>query len=148
MPKLTRRRYPERADCWHIFYGDVHVGTIARCSGVPVDVDQWEFACGFYPGIRPSQDRGGTAGTFDQARANFERAWSNLLPTLTETDFQEWREAEAWTRWKYAMWDSRHQLSTATTSGTSKRFCGSTISIGDMNGHVQSSHMDAARIYF
>jgi hypothetical protein len=30
MPTLTRRRYPERPDCWHIFYGDVRVGTITR----------------------------------------------------------------------------------------------------------------------
>jgi hypothetical protein len=32
MPAVTRRRYPERQDCWHIYYGDVHVGMIAaRC---------------------------------------------------------------------------------------------------------------------
>jgi hypothetical protein len=24
MPALTRRRYPERQDCWHVYYGDVH----------------------------------------------------------------------------------------------------------------------------
>jgi hypothetical protein len=30
MPALIRRRYPERLDCWHIYYRDVHVGTIAR----------------------------------------------------------------------------------------------------------------------
>jgi hypothetical protein len=32
MPTLTRRRYPERPDCWHIYYGDVRVGTIADAS--------------------------------------------------------------------------------------------------------------------
>ena len=32
MPAVTRRRYPERQDCWHVYYGDVHVGMIAaRC---------------------------------------------------------------------------------------------------------------------
>ena len=41
MPELTRRRYPERPDCWHVFYGDVQVGTLAIRTGVPVDVDQW-----------------------------------------------------------------------------------------------------------
>ena len=42
MPALTRHRYPEyRDECWHIFYGDVDVGTIAIRAGVPVDVDQW-----------------------------------------------------------------------------------------------------------
>ena len=29
MPALTRRRYPERQDCWLVHHGDVHVGTIA-----------------------------------------------------------------------------------------------------------------------
>jgi hypothetical protein len=37
MPELTRRRYRERLDCWHIYYGDVHVGTIAVRSGNPSD---------------------------------------------------------------------------------------------------------------
>jgi hypothetical protein len=32
MPELTRRRYPERPDCWHVYYGDVHVGTTQRHS--------------------------------------------------------------------------------------------------------------------
>jgi hypothetical protein len=45
MPALTRRRYPERPDCWHVYYGDVHVGTIAIRAGVPVDVDQWGWDC-------------------------------------------------------------------------------------------------------
>jgi hypothetical protein len=35
MPALTRRRYPERQDCWHVYFGDVHVGTIARSVGIP-----------------------------------------------------------------------------------------------------------------
>jgi hypothetical protein len=33
----SRRRYPERQDCWHVYYGDVQVGTIARRAGCPVD---------------------------------------------------------------------------------------------------------------
>jgi hypothetical protein len=145
MPTLTRRRYPERQDCWHIFYGDVHVGTIARRSGVPVDVDQWGWDCGFYPGTAPHQDSAGTALSFDHARADFEAAWHHLLPTLTEDDFQEWREAEAWTRWKHAMWDSRDQLPTQTTSGRSRCFCGDTITIGGMGEHVRSTHLNMPR---
>jgi hypothetical protein len=27
MPDLTRRKDPHRADCWLIYFGDVHVGT-------------------------------------------------------------------------------------------------------------------------
>jgi hypothetical protein len=48
MPQLTRRRYPERPDCWHVYFGDVHVGTMAIRAGVPVDVDQWGWSCGFH----------------------------------------------------------------------------------------------------
>jgi hypothetical protein len=42
MPALTRRRNndPPRAG-WQVLYGDVHVGTIAKRSGVPVDADRW-----------------------------------------------------------------------------------------------------------
>jgi len=30
MPELTRRRSAEaREECWHIYYGDIHAGTIA-----------------------------------------------------------------------------------------------------------------------
>jgi hypothetical protein len=40
MLALTRRKYPERPDCWQIYYGDVCVGSIARRSGCPVDEPQ------------------------------------------------------------------------------------------------------------
>jgi hypothetical protein len=81
MPALTRRRYPERQDCWHIFYGDVHVGTIARRSGVPVDVDQWGWDCGFYPGTAPHQDSAGTSLSFDQgAVRNVVGIWDVVFP--------------------------------------------------------------------
>ena len=83
MPTLTRRRYPERPDCWHIYYGDVRVGTIARRVGNPFDTDPWEWDCGFYPGSHPREHQSDTAATFDQARADFERAWGSVL---TEPD--------------------------------------------------------------
>jgi len=36
MAALTRRRYSERPDCWHVCYGDLQVGTIARrAAGAP-----------------------------------------------------------------------------------------------------------------
>ena len=61
MPTLTRRRYPERPDCWHVFYGDVHVGTIGIRSGVAFDKDQWGWSCGFYPGCDPGQHTNGSS---------------------------------------------------------------------------------------
>jgi hypothetical protein len=39
MPALTRRRSEERQVCWHIYYGDVHAGTIAMRVGNPHDTD-------------------------------------------------------------------------------------------------------------
>jgi hypothetical protein len=55
-PTLTRRR----SDNPHLFtryvyYGDVRVGVIGERAGVPVDVDQGQSSCGFYPGLHPGQ---------------------------------------------------------------------------------------------
>ena len=36
LPTLTRRRDLEAADeCWHVYYGDVRAGTIAKRIGIP-----------------------------------------------------------------------------------------------------------------
>jgi hypothetical protein len=85
---LTRRRYHERPDCWHVYYGDVHAGTIAIRVGNPTDSDPWEWSCGFYPGCRPGEHTNGTEPTFEEARTDFERAWAVLLANRTEADFQ------------------------------------------------------------
>jgi hypothetical protein len=95
MPALTRRRYPERHDCWHIYYGDVRVGTIAVRTGIPRDEDPWEWDCGFYPGSHPGVHANGTGATFDEARAAFEEAWRLFLPKRTEADFDEYRRQRA-----------------------------------------------------
>ena len=57
-----------------IYFGDVHVGTIARAAGNPNAEPQWQWRCGFYPGSEPGEQTHGTADTFDQARAALERA--------------------------------------------------------------------------
>jgi hypothetical protein len=107
MPKLTRRRYPEaREECWHVYYGDVHAGTIAIRVGIPHDEDPWEWACGFYPGSQPGEHQSGTAATFDEARADFEHASQVFLSKRTEADFQAWRHQRDWTARKYALWDA------------------------------------------
>jgi hypothetical protein len=110
MPTLTRRRYPERPDCWHVYYGDVRVGTIARRVGNPHDTDPWEWNCGFYPGSHPREHTSDTAATFEQARADFERAWAAFLPNRTEADFQAWRDQQAWTAEKYRRFDSGERM--------------------------------------
>jgi hypothetical protein len=46
MPALTRRRDLEAPDeCWHVYYGDVRAGTIAKRVGIPFDEDLWGWAC-------------------------------------------------------------------------------------------------------
>jgi hypothetical protein len=52
---LTRRRCPDRPDCWHVYYGDVHVGVISIRTGSPHEEDLWGWSCGFYPGSEPGR---------------------------------------------------------------------------------------------
>src|SRR6266851_1671071 len=56
MPALARRRSPDATDeCWHVYFGDVHIGTIAMRTGAPHDEDPWGWNCGFYPGSHPRE---------------------------------------------------------------------------------------------
>jgi hypothetical protein len=93
MPALTRRRSDNpHHETWHVYYEDVHIGTIGERAGVPVDVDRWQWSCGFYPGLHPRQHRNGTAATFEEARAGFEADWQALLPEIPQRAFEEYRE--------------------------------------------------------
>jgi hypothetical protein len=104
MPELTRRRYQEREKCWHVYYGNVHVGTISERTGNPFDTEPWEWRCGFYPGSRPGECTSGITETFEEARAGFEAAWRLFLSNRTEADFQAWRDQRDWTARKCGMW--------------------------------------------
>jgi hypothetical protein len=98
MPALTRRRSdnPHHVT-WHVYCGDVHVGTIGERAGVPVDVDKWGWSCGFTPGLSPGQHRYGTAPSFEEARTGFEADWKALLPEIPVGAFEEYRhDREAW----------------------------------------------------
>jgi hypothetical protein len=69
MPTLTRRRSDNpHLVTWRVYCGDVHIGTIGERAGVPVGVDQWQWSCGFYPGLHPGQHRYGTAELRGSAR--------------------------------------------------------------------------------
>jgi hypothetical protein len=124
MPELTRRRYPERHECWHVYFGDVHAGTLAIRTGNPNDTDQWEWRCGFYPGSQPGECRSGTAATLDEARAEFEAAWEVFLSNRTDADSQEWRDQRDWTARKYALFDAGSASSRRAT-GRGNRAAGS-----------------------
>jgi hypothetical protein len=142
--KLTRRRSPDhREECWHVYYGDVHVGTIALRTGIPHDEDAWGWSCGFYPGSHPGGCTNGSAATFDQARADFEAAWRVFLWKRTEADFQAWRRGRAWTAWKYAMWDAGCKLPTQSAEGRSRCVCGAAIDIPGTPPHVYAAHLPA-----
>ena len=125
MSSLTRRRsHDSRREVWLVFYGDIPVGTIGERAGVPADLDQWGWTCGFYPGVEPSQHRDGTDPTFEDSRAGFEVAWNRLLPTLTEAAFVEWRsdrDFRARIREKRARGE---KLDTEIPSSLIRRVCG------------------------
>jgi hypothetical protein len=98
MSALTRCRSKDtREECWHVYYGDVQVGTIAIRTGIPHDQARWGWRCGFYPGSNPGECTAGTAATFDQARADFESAWQVFSARRTEFDYQAWRDQRDWT---------------------------------------------------
>jgi hypothetical protein len=107
-PPAGCRATDTREECWHVFYDDVRVGSIAIRTGNPHD--PWEWHCGFYPGSNPGEQQNGTAATFDEARADFERAWQAFLSKRTEADFQAWRDQRDWTARKYALWDAGKRL--------------------------------------
>jgi hypothetical protein len=144
MPALTRRRSADQPDCWHIVYGDVQVGSITRRAGVPVDVDEPGWDCGFCPASHDGRRFDGTSATFEIARAEFEAAWHEYLPTCNEADFAEYRQQRAWTAWKYQMRDIGHRLPTQMTSGWSKCFCGAETTNRDLSAHIETAHMDMA----
>jgi hypothetical protein len=140
MPALTRRRDQDRREeCWLIYYGTVHVGTIAVRSGVPVYQDQWSWSLGFYPVSHRGEDAAGTAATFEQARRKFETAWRALQPKLSEADFQAYRRQRAFVSRKYAMWENGCKLPTQLPGGQSQCFCGAPIDIPGTERHVYSA---------
>jgi hypothetical protein len=101
MTALTRR-HPERTDCWHVYYGDVHVGAIARRTGCARSTSI--RGNGAAASIRAwSRDRADAAPQpISMGTADFEAAWRRILPTLTEANFQEWHDQRDWTAKKYA----------------------------------------------
>lgn len=108
--KLTRRPDPHRKDSWLIFAGDIRAGSIARAAGLPNATVAWKWSAGFYPGSGPGEIKHGTADTFEEARVAFEKAWHVFASTRTESDYQEWRDQQEWTRRKYAARDNNQPV--------------------------------------
>ena len=124
MPNLTRRRDRDLPqECWRIYYGDERVGIIAKCVGNPGASPKWQWRCGFYPGSEPGECSGGTAATFDQARAAFEARLACLSIEATEADFQEWRDQRDRTAEKYRRFDLGEWMPTDWQSMNGRRQC-------------------------
>lgn len=140
MTDLTRRRSDnEHNETWHIYFGDVRIGTIRIRAGVPISADQWGWSLGFYPGMEPGVQRSGSAATFDDARSLFEQAWQQLKPTLTEERFEEWRRSRDYRAWKDRMWAEKCRMPTQNENGWSKCFCGEPISVA-CEEHIHTAH--------
>jgi hypothetical protein len=143
MPALTRRRERDRhQESWQIYYGDICVGWIGERAGVPKDVEQWGWNCGFYPVSHRGFRSDGVAGTFEQARREFEAAWNEYLLRCTDADFHEYRSERAFTTWKYAMWKAGCKMPTQTVSGIPKCFCGVMINNRTSGDHIRARHME------
>jgi hypothetical protein len=128
VPTLTRRRSDDpHRESWTISYDDVRVGTIGRRAGVPVNVDQWGWSCGFYPGLHPGQHRSGSAETFAAARAGFEAAWKALLPKIPEGAFDEYRRDRARRAEIAAVHARREKLLTELPNSLMRCICGVTF---------------------
>lgn len=142
MPELRRRPHdnPQQTG-WDIYYGDVHIGHIGTRAGVPKDVEQWGWSLGFYPGTDlPDQHSHGIGETFEECRSDFEKAWDELRPKLTEEAYERWRYQRDSTAWKYRMWAEKLLLPTQTREDRSRCFCGVEISNKDIPEHVRTVH--------
>jgi hypothetical protein len=107
---LTRRADPDRADCWQVYCGDIHAGTIARSTGRPNAQNEWTWSAGSYPGSGPGEIKGGTALTFEKDKAKFERAWLAFAFSRKPENFEAWRDQRDWTVRKYALLDRGEQV--------------------------------------
>jgi hypothetical protein len=128
MPELTRRRSSDpHRESWSVYYDNVRVGTIGRRAGVPIEVDQWGWSCGFYPGPEPGQYRSGSAFTFDQARADFEAAWANLLLQIPAGAFDEYRRDSEYRAEIRPIRSRGEKLPSETPSSLMRCVCGLTF---------------------
>lgn len=141
MATLTRHRSDNpNQETWHVYFGDVRIGAIGERAGVPLHAEQWSWDVGFYPGTEPHQHRHGTAGTFDDARAAFEQAWCQLQPTLTEANYETWREQRDSKAWVRRMHAEGLLLPTQTRDDQARCFCGEMVSNRSSVDHVRIAH--------
>ncbi|MDI3566928.1 hypothetical protein [Bradyrhizobium sp. Arg816] len=144
---LTRRRSDNpQQETWHIYCGDVRVGTIGERAGVPIHADQWSWSCGFYPGLHPGQHQSGIAESFEAAREAFEAAWSDLQPTIPDTAFAEWRHDCDWRADMAAERSQGEKLDSEIRSTLMRCVCGTTFdSWKPSESYPHRAHITAAQ---
>ncbi len=142
MPELIRRRIHESPhECWHVYYGDVHVGTMAERTDLPNAVDRWSWSCGFYPLTHRGLKITGTSANLFQAWAAFEDAWEEYLPLCNERVLTEHRRKRVWTAWKERMWNAGCRMPIQNEDGRSTCYCGVAIDVVDLERHVFAAHV-------
>ena len=67
-----------REECGHVHWEDVRVGAILSAPAIRDGTDLWQWSGGFYAGSHPAELHGGTAPTFDRARAEFNKALARV----------------------------------------------------------------------
>jgi len=75
----------------------------------------------------PASKRGGTAATFEQARADFEIEWRRFSARRTPADYQAWRDQRDWTDRKYAMWERGERVPSQKPNFLMRCACGETF---------------------
>jgi len=142
MSELVRRRnHDSPQECWHVYYRDIHVGTIIAQTDLPNAFDRWNWSCGFYPLTHRGLKITGTSVNLFQAWAAFEDAWEEYLPLCNERVFAEHRRKRVWTAWKQRMRNAGCRMPTQNDDGRSHCFCGVEIDVVDFEGHVYAAHM-------
>lgn len=139
--QLSRRPDPDRPDCWFIYCGDIHAGTIAKTTTISTH-SSWNWTAGFYPGSGPGEIKGGSADSFEAAREKFMPAWLAFANSRKPEDFEEWRQHRDATAWKYRMHDLGLPLPTQSDTGRSRCFCGAEITIASVSEHIRTAHRE------
>ena len=146
MAALTRRRSPDAPDeCWHVYFGDVRVGTIAIRTGIPPHEDPWGWACGFYPGSHPGNVPTAQLPVSTRPGFDFEDAWRVFLSKRTEADFETWRAQRDWTTRKYAMWRAGERMPSQKPSSLMTCRCGEVFDSHRLEDTLESSFLISAR---
>jgi hypothetical protein len=74
---------------------------------------------------------------FEQARARFEAAWRLIRPTVSDANFQEWRDQRDWTAKKYAMWARGELMPSQTPNSMMGCACGARFDSHDPAGSYE-----------